>query len=257
MDLHNVEFTRSSVPLSTNTASVATSQGLVRALEVLRVFLSSANEERMKTCPKCEGNWKDTKIKRWPLKCFRNIMSSEFWPSLSRGDVSHLCFCDSHHATNLQSESTSFPSEHFSGRSLFTGIAKAFRIFVSICSVRPTFPTPTLLPWHVLCKYQSLLLCRVEAETYVKFRSVVTAWCACFTMFQRILSTLKDLALALRLRASFAQMCIVVALESVLLQVCHSVNKRSNTDYTCAGHSRQKLWLPESCMPQDELLRNK
>ena len=36
-------------------------------------------------------------------------------------------------------------------------------------------------------------------------------------MFQRILSTLKDLALALRLRASFAQMCIVVALESVLL----------------------------------------
>lgn len=85
------------------------------------------------------------KYQKMFFKCFRNIMSSEFWPSLSRGDVSHLCFCDSHHATNLQSESTAFPSKHFSGRILFSGIVKAFRIFVSICSVRPTFPTPTLL----------------------------------------------------------------------------------------------------------------
>ena len=109
-------------------------------------------------------------------------------------------------------------------------ITPSLRIFVSICRVRPTFPMPTCCLLNLWCsikkcqKYhipkrseKSILRWPFEVRAYVKFRSVVTAW-----QVESLQSNIQrqQILLALRLRASFAQICIVVALgQAGMLQI--------------------------------------
>ena len=102
-------------------------------------------------------------------------------------------------------------------------IIPSLRIFVSICRVRPTFPMPTCCLLNLWCavkkcqKYHipkrsetSILRWPFEVRAYVKFRSVVTAWQV--ESLQSNTQRPDSADQALRLRASFAQICIVVAL---------------------------------------------